>query len=237
MKAPKRPPLIETKDLKKSYHISGRDIAAIQSVNLQIDTGELIAVIGPSGSGKSTLLHLLGCLDKPSEGHYIFDGHDVSTLHDDALSLIRATKIGFVFQAFNLIPQLSVYENIQLAFDYQSSSGDTKAVIHQALENVGMTHRSHHRIHELSGGEAQRAAIARALAISPLIILADEPTGNLDQENSLMILNLLKTLHEEGVTILIVTHDPVVAKHCKRVIQMKDGFIINDTAARNHSSD
>jgi putative ABC transport system ATP-binding protein len=224
-------PLIQVENLCKSYRIGDGDVYALKHINLKISSGELIALMGPSGSGKSTLLHLLGCLDCPSEGHYLLNSQDISLLNDTELSLIRASRIGFVFQTFNLIPQLNVFENIEIPFLYQSFSL-TESEIHQrillAVEKVKLQHRLYHLPSQLSGGETQRVAIARALAIEPLLILADEPTGNLDTETGQTILQLFQELNEKGTTLVIVTHDKHVAAHCKRVVHMCDGKIVEN---------
>lgn len=204
-------------------------VHALRKVDLQVRRGESLAIMGPSGSGKSTLMHLLGCLDRPSEGLYILHGQDISQLDDKALSLIRAIHIGFVFQSFNLIPQLTVYENVEVPFMYRNEPvPNAEERINKAIERVGLAHRAFHLPTELSGGEMQRVAIARALAIDPWLILADEPTGNLDSNTGTTILRLFQELNLQGVTILLVTHDEAVAKHCPRIIRMKDGGIVED---------
>lgn len=222
-------PIIHVQQMSKSYQMGYGKVCALQEVNLEVNKGEFLAIMGPSGSGKSTLMHLLGCLDKPTSGSYILNGQDVSQLDDTALSLIRAHEIGFVFQSFNLIPQLTVLENVQIPFLYQARKKKKDPhLILNALNRVGLGHRLHHLPKELSGGEMQRVAIARALAINPVIILADEPTGNLDFETGQSILNLFKELNQLGVTIIIVTHDPIVAKHCRRLVKMSDGKIASE---------
>lgn len=186
--------------------------------------------MGASGSGKSTLLHLLGCLDSPTAGRYLLDQEDVSSLSDNRLALIRAQKIGFVFQSFNLIPQLNVFENVEMPFLYQKKSvpENLQELIKEALEKVGLSHRLSHHPAELSGGEMQRVAIARALVTKPLLVLADEPTGNLDSANGKAILKLFSELHLQGVTLVMVTHDTQIASHCKRFIRMQDGLIVEE---------
>lgn len=221
--------IIETESLVKAYHVGQGVVKALDGVDLTIYRGDSLAIMGPSGSGKSTLMHLLGCLDSPTSGSYFLDGEDVSQLSDKMLAQIRSQKIGFVFQSFNLIPQLNVVENVEIPFTYQQQSRENPFErIREALIKVGLGHRLNHHPSELSGGEMQRVAIARALAINPLLILADEPTGNLDSENGKAILNLFRELNEQDVTIVIVTHDASVANCCKRLICMKDGKIVED---------
>lgn len=222
-------PLVRVRGLRKRYHMAYGTVEALRGIDLQIHKGESVAIMGASGSGKSTLMHLLGCLDKPSEGSYHLDGADVSDLGDAALADVRATKIGFVFQSFNLIPQLNLYENIEVPFLYQRKRHpDLHNRILDSITRVGLAHRAHHLPTELSGGEMQRAAIARALAIEPALILADEPTGNLDSETGKTILQLFDDLNAQGVTLILVTHDPNVGKHCRRLINMRDGQLISD---------
>lgn len=224
-----RSPIIKVKGLTKRYQIGDQTVNALRGVDLTVHRGDLLAIMGPSGSGKSTLLHLLGCLDSPSSGSYFLDDEEVSNLSDDALAHIRATKIGFVFQSFNLIPQLTVLENVEIPFLYQKAKQqDLTETLTQALAKVGLSHRLHHHPTELSGGEMQRVAIARALATNPLLIFADEPTGNLDSGNGKAILQLFSDLNQQGVTIIIVTHDASVGANCRRLIRMQDGSIVND---------
>lgn len=220
-------PLIATQQLTKTYQVGQNCVYALREIDLQINRGEHIALMGPSGSGKSTLMHLLGCLDKPTKGNYLLNGLDVSALDDASLSKIRADQIGFVFQSFNLIPQLTVYENVALPFLYGKDKDTIENTIVAAIDRVGLRHRLQHRPNELSGGEVQRVAIARALAINPMLILADEPTGNLDIKTGGSILDLFKELNSQGVTLLIVTHDNFVGEHCQRIIRMQDGRIID----------
>lgn len=222
------PLVITVKGLRKSYQMGHGQVDALRHIDLEVQRGEMVAIMGPSGSGKSTLMHLLGCLDKPSSGTYLLSGQDISQLDDASLSLIRATQIGFIFQSFNLIPQLNVIENIQLPFLYHTLPDLQEETILNSISRVGLSHRLYHLPTELSGGEMQRVAIARALAIDPLLILADEPTGNLDYETSCSILALFQSLHAQGATIIIVTHDEFVAKHCRRLIRMRDGLIVHD---------
>ncbi len=224
--------LIQLVKTHKSYLMGHGTVHALKEVDLTISSGEMVAIMGPSGSGKSTLMHLLGCLDRPTSGRYYFNGKDISTYDDRTLSHLRATSIGFVFQSFNLIPQLNVYENVEVPFLYRDRrlAKDRDSIL-SAIERVGLKHRVHHRPSQLSGGEMQRVAIARALAINPLLVLADEPTGNLDSETGETILKLFQDLNVLGVTIILVTHDPKVADHCKRTLRMRDGRLMADSEA------
>ena len=223
-------PLVQVRNLSKSYQMEHGMVHALNGVDLTIHTGEMVAVMGPSGSGKSTLLHLLGCLDRPTHGSYCLDSHDISNYFDHDLAFIRATKIGFVFQSFNLIQQLCVYENVEVPFLYRGERVDANELILQSIERVGLSHRLDHLPYQLSGGETQRVAIARALAINPLLILADEPTGNLDSETGRTILQLFQELNRQGATIVMVTHDEHVGSHCRRMIRMRDGKIQSDAS-------
>ncbi len=221
-------PLVKVKNLSKSYKMEHGHVHALNQIDLEINQGEMVAIMGPSGSGKSTLLHLLGCLDRPSTGHYWLHDEDISHLDDRQLAFIRATKIGFVFQSFNLIQQLSVYDNVEVPFLYRPEHIDAKELILQSIKRVGLSHRLYHLPNQLSGGETQRVAIARALAINPLLILADEPTGNLDSETGKTILKMFQDLNKQGSTIIMVTHDENVGAHCRRIIRMRDGKMISD---------
>jgi len=216
--------LIDAKSMRRDYQIGERTIPVLREIDFSVVKGEFVAITGPSGSGKSTLLHILGCLDCPTGGTYRFDGLDVLTASDRELSHIRANFIGFVFQTFNLIPSLSVYENVELPFLY-SSSGivNIGKRIDEAIVQVGLEKRMNHRPAELSGGEMQRVAIARALAIAPKLILADEPTGNLDSRTGKEILALFENLHDQGATIVMVTHDPSIAGRAQRRVHLVDG--------------
>lgn len=225
-------PLVEVVNLVKYYQMGEVIVEALRGVNVSFDTGEFTAIMGPSGSGKSTFLNILGCLDTPTSGKYLLNNEDVSTLSDDELSYIRSTRIGFIFQSYNLISQLSVLENIEVPLFYQNVSEQKsreKAI--RLAEMVGLGHRLYHHPAELSGGEQQRVAIARALANDPLIILADEPTGNLDSRSGNEILNILDELNKQGKTIIMVTHDENVARRAHRIIRFKDGQIMTDEAS------
>jgi putative ABC transport system ATP-binding protein len=210
----------------RTYRLGDVDVHALRDVNLSFAQGDYVAIVGPSGSGKSTLLNVLGCLDRPTSGTYRLGGHDVSSLSDDALSAERNQRLGFVFQNYNLIPQLDVLENVEVPLFYAGLSEREARERSRALaETMGLGHRLHHRPTELSGGQQQRVAIARALANDPLVLLADEPTGNLDSKTGEEILGLLDRLNGEGKTLIVVTHDPDVAARAHRVIHMKDGGV------------
>lgn len=221
--------VIQIKNLKKSCSSGNDSLEILKGMTFSVDSGEFLSITGPSGAGKSTLLHILGCMDLPTSGSYFLGGHDVSSLNDPQLSRLRSTSIGFVFQAFNVIPQLTVYENVEVPFFYQGNLSETiKKRILQSIEQVGLSHRIHHKPSQLSGGEIQRIAIARALAVNPLLILADEPTGNLDSKTGQEIMQLFQTLNDQGTTIIVVTHNEEIAKSTKRRISLCDGLIQSD---------
>ncbi len=219
--------VIEAQDLTKVYRMGTTEVHALRGVSLRVAAGEFLALMGASGSGKSTLMHLLGCLDTPTAGRYRLEGQDVSTLSDEARSCVRNTRIGFVFQSFNLLPRLDALENVALPLLYRGRVKNTHRRATEALERVGLADRARHRPMELSGGERQRVAIARALVVEPVIILADEPTGNLDSATGDEVIKLLTGLHAEGRTILVVTHDAQVAACAQRTLYMRDGQIVN----------
>lgn len=225
-------PVIQVRDLRKTYGSGDATVHALDGISTQILQGEFVAIMGPSGSGKSTLMNILGCLDRPTSGEYLLNGKDVSKLDRNQLAGIRNQHLGFIFQSFNLLPRLSAQDNVLLPMIYQLEGSDNKAAqkkqAAEVLESVGLADRLHHLPSELSGGQQQRVAIARALINNPRVVLADEPTGNLDSHSSLEILNLIHQLHEKGVTIVMVTHAPDVAEHAERVICMLDGKIISD---------
>ena len=221
--------LIEIRDICKIYNPGENEVRALDHVSLQIDRGEFIAIIGQSGSGKSTLMNLLGCLDIPTSGMYVLNRSDVSHLTDDELSDIRNAEIGFIFQGFNLIAGLTAFENVELPLIYRGvPKKERYELASAALEKVGLTNRMSHRPSEMSGGQQQRVAIARAIAQAPPVILADEPTGNLDSASSQEIIKILKELHAEGRTVILITHDNDIAAQAKRVIRIKDGKIERD---------
>lgn len=221
--------LITIKDLGRKYVIGAETIHALKSVSLTINKGEFVALMGPSGSGKSTLMNLLGCLDTPTKGEYILNGINVSQMTDSELANVRNKEIGFVFQTFNLLPRSSAQDNVALPLIYagiKKKERDERSI--QALENVGLGNRVHHKPNELSGGQRQRVAVARALINNPSIILADEPTGNLDTKTSIEIMGLIEDIHAKGNTIIIVTHEEDIAQHAHRIVRMRDGLIEED---------
>ncbi len=222
--------LVEIKDVCKVYNPGENEVRALDHVSVTIDEGEFVAIIGQSGSGKSTLMNMLGCLDVPTSGSYMLHGQDVSDLDDNELSDIRNREIGFIFQGFNLIPNLTALENVELPLIYRGV-GRTKRVelSKKALEKVGLENRIGHKPSEMSGGQQQRVAIARAIAQAPPIILADEPTGNLDSNSSKEIMSILQNLHSEGRTVILITHDNEIAAQAKRIIKIKDGHIEADS--------
>ncbi|MDI9337111.1 MAG: ABC transporter ATP-binding protein [Alphaproteobacteria bacterium] len=218
--------LIKLVNIKKNYYLGKNIIPVLKDLSLSIYKSEYIALMGPSGSGKSTLMNILGCLDSPTMGAYILNGQDVSKMKDDDLAKVRNKEIGFIFQQFNLLPRLSATENVALPLVYSGvgKSERTKRAM-ECLEKVGLKDRAHHKSNELSGGQIQRVAIARALVNNPAILLADEPTGNLDSKTSLEVMEIFKDISEQGNTIIIVTHEEDIAKHAKKIIRMRDGII------------
>ena len=223
--------LVEIRDVCKVYNPGENEVRALDHVSVTIDEGEFVAIIGQSGSGKSTLMNMLGCLDVPTSGEYCLHGQNVSELNDDELSDIRNREIGFIFQGFNLIPNLTALENVELPLIYRGV-GKAKRVelSEKALEKVGLGHRMEHKPSEMSGGQQQRVAIARAIAQAPPVILADEPTGNLDSHSTKEIMEILKELHGDGRTVILITHDNEIAMQAKRVIKIRDGRIESDFA-------
>lgn len=229
--------LIHTENLWKTYDMGAEKIHALQGVNLEVEKGEYIAIMGPSGSGKSTLMNLIGCLDTPSQGEYTLNGTKVSTLDDDQLARIRNREIGFVFQTFNLLPRATALHNVELPLIYNGTSpGERKRLAERALTIVGLADRMTHKPNELSGGQRQRVAIARALVNRPSLILADEPTGNLDTKTGKDIMNLLDDLHAQGNTIIVVTHEAEVARFADRVIHVRDGKVESEERHKRSSA-
>ncbi|WP_183574713.1 ABC transporter ATP-binding protein [Mucilaginibacter sp. X5P1] len=222
-------PLITIKDIGRKYVIGTEIIHAIKSVSLTINKGEFVALMGPSGSGKSTLMNILGCLDTPTKGDYILNGINVSQMTENQLAEVRNSEIGFVFQTFNLLPRNSALDNVALPLVYAGVSKEQRQErARKTLENVGLGHRVDHRPNELSGGQRQRVAVARALINNPSIILADEPTGNLDTKTSIEIMGLIEDIHDKGNTIILVTHEEDIAQHAHRIVRMRDGLVEND---------
>lgn len=221
---------LSVRNIAKIYQLGSVEVHALRGVSFEVETNDYVAIMGPSGSGKSTMMNLLGCLDRPTSGHYILDGEDVSTLGEDELADIRNRKIGFVFQTFNLLPRSNVFQNVELPLIYAGvSRAKRRKVVEEAIDRVGLTDRVHHRPTELSGGQRQRVAIARALVNRPSMLLADEPTGNLDSATGAEIMQLFAELHRAGNTVLLVTHETEMAQHAHRIIRLRDGLIESDT--------
>ena len=220
--------MITLEGITKVYRAGEVEVPALKGVSLHIPEAEFVAIMGPSGSGKSTLMNVIGCLDQPTEGRYILDGYDVSALTDDQLAWIRNRKIGFVFQSFNLIPRVSAAHNVEMPLIYAGDSVQRRERAMAALESVGLLDRAAHLPNELSGGQQQRVALARALVTDPAILLADEPTGNLDTESSLEIMKLLRELNQQGRTIVLITHEADIAAFAQRVVRLRDGVILSD---------
>jgi putative ABC transport system ATP-binding protein len=221
--------MIELKDITKVYKLGKRDLAVLRGISFEIRKGEMVAIMGPSGSGKSTILNLLGCLDQPTSGTYLLDGMEVSEMNGRELAEVRAKKIGFVFQQFNLLPRASALANVEMGMRYAGGIDRKKAI--EALEKVGLADRMGHKPMEMSGGEQQRVAIARALVKNPPLILADEPTGNLDSHSGQEIISILTALHaEQGVTMIMITHDQHIAEFCQRTIFIKDGQVVKEAS-------
>ena len=222
--------VIELKELVKTYHVGETEVRALRGVSYKIGQGDFLAIMGPSGSGKSSLMNILGCLDRPTSGEYVFEGEDVSKLDKDRLARIRNQKIGFVFQSFNLLSRTTALENVELPLFYSTTdSRDMTERALAALAAVGLSDRAHHKTNQLSGGEQQRVAIARALLNNPTLILADEPTGNLDSRTSSEVMNIFKSLNEDkGITMVMVTHEPDIAAWAGKRIYLKDGLIVRE---------
>ncbi len=229
--------IVEIKDMYKIYKMGENEVRALNGVNLRIKPHEFVAIIGPSGSGKSTLMNMIGCLDTPTTGEYYIDGQEASTLGEDQQAAIRNKEIGFIFQQYNLLQKLTVEENVELPLIYAGvSPAERKEMARVALERVEMYDRRHHKPTELSGGQQQRASIARALAARPPIILADEPTGALDSKTGTDVLNMLKELHQEGKTVILITHDNKIAHEADRIVRIKDGEIVFDSSVDGDKS-
>ena len=219
--------MIQLQDITKVYPMGKRELEVLRGINIHIEQGELVAIMGPSGSGKTTILNLIGCLDKPTSGSYYLEGREVSRLGSGELARIRGQKVGFVFQTFNLLPRLSALANVELGMRYAGGSDRKRAL--EALARVGLSDRANHHPTELSGGEQQRVAIARALVKNPPLILADEPTGNLDSHSGEEIISILTALHtEQGITLIMVTHDSNIAHQCQRIVHLKDGQVVSE---------
>lgn len=228
-------PLIQITNIKRDFVLGNEIVYVLKGIDLEINKGEYVALMGPSGSGKSTLMNLLGCLDTPTSGSYILNGKDVSKMHDDELAEIRNKEIGFVFQTFNLLPRTTALDNVALPMVYAGySKADRMIRAEEVLKQVGLSDRMDHQPNQLSGGQRQRVAVARALVNKPSIILADEPTGNLDSKTSVEIMKLFGDIHASGNTVILVTHEEDIAKYAHRIIRLRDGMIESDTQNTNH---
>jgi putative ABC transport system ATP-binding protein len=226
--------IIRLADIKKSYYLGKQELPVLKGINLNIQSNEYVALMGPSGSGKSTLMNIIGCLDSPTGGQYILNGKDVSRMEDDELAGVRNVEIGFVFQQFNLLPRLTAWENVALPLIYAGVSRKEREERARAmLDKVGLADRAHHKPNELSGGQSQRVAIARALINTPSLILADEPTGNLDTKTSIEIMELFNKIHDQGNTVVLVTHEEDIARYTKRVVRIRDGVVETDTVQKS----
>jgi putative ABC transport system ATP-binding protein len=222
--------VIQLQKVTRDFQVGDETVHALREVNLEIQSGEYVALMGPSGSGKSTLLNVIGCLDRPSSGTYVLEGKDVTRMADDELSLVRRHRIGFIFQFFHLVPRLDAAGNVELPMIFAGVPREERRTkVARALESVGLSHRMKHRPNQLSGGERQRTAIARAVVMDPAILLADEPTGNLDTHSGQEIVQLIESMNQAGLTLVVVTHDPSIGERARRVIRLRDGSIVSDT--------
>lgn len=226
--------VIEVKNIEKRYVNGEIDFTALKGINLKVEKGEFTSIMGPSGSGKSTFMNILGCLDRMDKGEYFLNNQNVSGLSDNKLAFVRNKEIGFVFQSFNLLPKINLVENVELPMVYAGlSSKERRAKALDALDKVGLSDRIKHKPNEISGGQRQRVAIARAIVNSPAVLMADEPTGNLDSKSSVEIMRIFQQLNNEGVTILMVTHEPDIAQHTKRIVRFKDGELVFDEQVKD----
>ncbi len=224
--------MIQLTGLDRTYEVGGSPVRALRNVHLKIEAGEYVSIMGPSGSGKSTLLHILGCLDRPTAGSYRFAGEETASLTDTQLARLRRHQIGFVFQFFHLVPRLTAAANVELPMVFAGiDPGERTARVREALDVVGLTPRAGHRPDQLSGGEQQRVAIARAVVMKPALLLADEPTGNLDSHSGQEIVSLIEGLNQQGLTLIVVTHDPIIGGRARRCIQLRDGEVVSDRCA------
>jgi putative ABC transport system ATP-binding protein len=233
---PQKNGMIELENITKIYHMGNVEVPALRGITLKIKPGEMVALVGPSGSGKSTLMNIIGFLDKPTGGKYVLEGVDVSQLNDNKLAEMRNSKVGFVFQTYNLLPRTAAVANVELPLVYGSGGQKHRRAL-EALERVGLKERANHKPSELSGGEQQRVAIARALVNDPSLILADEPTGNLDSKSTEEIISIFCRLHEEGITVVMVTHEPDVAARAKRIVRLLDGQVVEDNTVESNACD
>jgi putative ABC transport system ATP-binding protein len=230
--------MIELRNVARGFQVGDEQVAALRNVNLVFDPGSYVAIMGPSGSGKSTLLNLLGLLDRPDAGDYLLDGVNTTELDDDERAFVRCRKIGFVFQSFHLVPRLTAAENVELPLMLSGgiSASDRRQRVAEALDSVGLRDRAHHRPNQLSGGQRQRVAIARAVIMEPAIILADEPTGNLDHTSGAVVVETLEALNRKGIILLVVTHDPIIGGRARRQLHLLDGRVVSDIAAPPHDA-
>ena len=230
--------MIELQNIRKIYKLGDEEVRALDGVSLKVQEREFVAIVGASGSGKSTLMNMIGCLDTPDEGEYYIDGQNVTEMSERELSTMRNRKIGFIFQQFNLLPKLTAYENVELPLIYQGLPGKERhARVEEALSRVGLANRMKHRPNQLSGGQQQRVAVARALATHPSLILADEPTGNLDSKSTRDIMELIHELHRQGNTIVLITHDDDIAQEAQRQVRIMDGKIVSDSRNRKEAAE